>query len=102
MGDAGPAEVIHVAGPTITVGSIRRQRCQWCGALIQEYDLARLSRPLEPGEDPESPEPWEPGRWTGLVAISGTFPVMSRAVPEPEDGKVPEGSCMALDEEVTR
>ena len=38
-------EIIHVAGTPVTFGSITRQRCCWCGALIQERDLARISRP---------------------------------------------------------
>lgn len=102
-----PAEVVHVAGPTLRAGHVRRQRCSWCGALLSEYDLSRIARPLEPGEDPENPEPWEPASWPvgGLVAISGTNPVCSRAV-EPElvdgDPQIPADACMALDDEVTR
>jgi hypothetical protein len=98
-----------VAGPTITVGSIRRQRCAWCGALLEEQDLSRIARPLEPGEDPDNPKPWEPGAWeTGAhVRLSGTNPRFSSLEehePHPEDPsqwQVPEDSCMALDDTVT-
>jgi hypothetical protein len=93
------SEIIHIAGPVVIFRSIQRQRCSWCGALIQEHDLARISRPLEPDEDPDNPEPWEPGHWEvgGLVAMEGTFPAASWVVePEVEDGEAqaPELSCM--------
>jgi hypothetical protein len=100
---------VHIAGPTLTVGTVRRQRCVWCGALLDEHDLAMIARPLEPGEDPENPEPWEPGAWEvgGLVRTSGTFPRVGEAIEAErhDDGsgafRIPEDSCMALDAEVT-
>lgn len=97
---------VHIAGTVVSMGSLRRQRCSWCGALLQEYDLAAISRPLEPGEDPEHPEPWEPGAWAvgGLVRLSGTFPRVGEAVePELKDGvpQAPEDSCLVLDRMVT-
>lgn len=90
------AEIIHVAGPVITVGTLRRQRCTWCGALVEEHDLAMVSRPVEAGEDPDVP--WEPAVWTGLVAVDGH---VFWAVADPEDGKIPPTSCMALEDAVT-
>lgn len=98
-------EVVHVAGPTLRAGNVRRQRCSWCGALLSEYDLTRIARPLEPGEDPDAP--WEPSSWPvgGLVGISGTNPICSRIVdPEMVDGEpqIPADSCMAVSDEVTR
>lgn len=101
------SEVIHVAAQTLRAGTVRRQRCSWCGALIGEVDLARIARPLEPGEDPDHPEPWEPAEWSpgSLVSISGVWPVVLRAVePILRDGEpqIPEGSCMDLDLAVTR
>lgn len=50
-------EILHLAGPVVVYGNVRRQRCVWCGALIQEMPLARMARQLEPGEDPDSPAP---------------------------------------------
>lgn len=87
------AEIVHVAGPTLTYDTVRRQRCLWCGALIDEYDLSRIARPLEPDEDPDNPKPWEPGHWEGLVAVDGN---MRWSIDEPPDGKAPERSCMRL------
>jgi hypothetical protein len=27
---------VHIAGPTLRVGNVRRQRCVWCGALLAD------------------------------------------------------------------
>ncbi|MET0604284.1 MAG: hypothetical protein ABW167_20025 [Baekduia sp.] len=75
---------------------MRRQRCAWCGALIQGYDLSRIARPTEPGEDPDVA--WEPAIWDGLVAVDGGA---FWSVVDPEDGKIPPTSCMALEDHVT-
>lgn len=99
--------LVHIAAPVVRVGNIRRQRCGWCGALIAEHDLERLSRALEPGEDPDAP--WEPASWEpgSLVRVEGNGPRVSMRVDEGEqrpDGsfKIPEDACMALDAEVTQ
>jgi hypothetical protein len=89
-------EIIHFAGPICTFGTISRQRCQWCGALIQEYDLERVaiqesSRPPERQGKPV--EPSELGWWGGLVSVDGNW---MAAVDEPLDQKAPERSCMML------
>ena len=98
---------IHIAGPTLTYDGIRRQRCSWCGALIQEYDLNNISRELEPGEDPDNPEPWEPASWAvgDEVAAVGVFPRTSWSVDTEFRDGVPiahNDSCMRIDLEVTR
>lgn len=99
-------EIIHFAGPVCTFGSISRQRCQWCGALIQERDLAAIAM-LEDDREPERRgkpiEVEEIGWWSGLVAVSGTNPVVLLAVDELDDQQAPERSCMVvLPEEVGR
>ena len=94
-----------MAGPVITFGSVSRQRCSWCGALIDEKDMTRIAVQIpEDGSDPLPLAWWEVG---GLVAVSGSNPRVSSAV-EPElsedetmpDGspvyKAPERSCMRL------
>jgi hypothetical protein len=67
-------EIIHFAGPTMTFGPRRRQRCLWCGALIQEYDLGAIAIP-EAGRKPEHKgkpiQDDEISHWSGLVAVSG-------------------------------
>jgi hypothetical protein len=102
------AEITHIAGPDLTVsGRYLRQRCSWCGALLLDYDLANLARPLEPGEDPENPEPWRPGTFEvgSLVRVAGAFESggwtsFERVELEPHengDGRLPEGACALLD-----
>lgn len=91
------SEIVHFAGPVMTFGSVSRQRCAWCGALIQEYDLRRVaveesSRPPERRGKPLDVD--ELGWWEKcLVAVDG--PAKWR-VDEPEDGKAPDRSCMQL------
>lgn len=45
MGD----EVIHIAGIDVRVGNQHRQRCAWCGAVIDDHDLSRLAVPAGQG-----------------------------------------------------
>jgi hypothetical protein len=96
--------IIHIAGPVCGFGSVWRQRCQWCGGLIEERDLSRIAvietdRPPERQGQPLDVE--EFGWWDGLVAMAGTFPAMTWAVDADEfydDGtpKVAPRMCMVL------
>jgi len=94
--------LVHLAAPPIRAANIIRQRCAWCGALIQEYDLDRVAVPDgQPSIVNEDGSPT--GGWEGLVAIDvceGTV-TAKWAVPDPEDGKIPADSCMALDAAIT-
>jgi hypothetical protein len=92
-------EIIHFAGPPFTFGTITRQRCLWCGALIQECDLANI------GVEESSRKPEMRGKpldldklgwWDGLVGVTGTNPMMYRVIDDPEDKKAPKNSCMVL------
>jgi hypothetical protein len=110
--------LVHLAAPAVRAGDVVRQRCAWCGALLEERDLSRIAVALEPGEDPEGAvdrafvdEDGAPrGGWRGLVALAtaGELPDGRRgsaalwAVDDPADGKIPEDSCMALPPEATR
>ena len=38
--------MIHIAGPAITCGSHRRQRCSWCGTIVEDVDLANIAMPI--------------------------------------------------------
>lgn len=110
--NAEPSHVVHVAGMVLTVGDVIRQRCAWCGALIDERDTSRMAVQVDTTASPEVQQHeaneaihrtrWEPG---ALVAIAGDGPGGGGAywvVDEPADGKVPPESCMALDDGVTR
>ncbi len=92
------AELIHIVLNDLTVGSVRRQRCAWCGELISEYDLANIAVQVDREGQPDDAD-LAPGLWQGLVARDGA---VSWSVPEPEDGKVPPTSCMAMPFEETR
>lgn len=97
MSDAG--EIIHFAGQSMTFGTIRRQRCLWCGALIDEKDITAIAI-SDMGRDPGrqgKPLEWdELPEYRGLVAISGTNPRILRSVDDPSDGQAPDQSCMML------
>ncbi len=95
-------EQVHIAGPCAYYGSIRRQRCGWCGALISEYDLSTVSRALEPGEDPSAP--WEPAIWVmgALVAVAaGVYYTVEPEKDEAGGMLAPENSCMKIDIAIT-
>lgn len=95
------AAQVHIAGVDVQVGSRLRQRCSWCGATLVDYDLTRLSRPLEPGEDADNPEPWKPATWPvgELVLVHGHY---SHTVPHEDGAQLPENACASMDHEVTR
>ncbi len=81
--------VTHIAGLRISVDSLRRQRCAWCGAVLVDYDLRNLAVPVD--QDPE-PAMWEPG---AQVAIDEHMSYLVDGV------KLPDDSCTQIDPEVT-
>lgn len=90
-------ELVHLAGPSITYGSVNRQRCAWCGALIDERDFERMAVQVDATASAEVQQE-EANRalelkWEGFVAIDGN---VRWAVDTPEDGRAPERSCMRL------
>lgn len=63
------AERIHIAGFSVGVDSLLRQRCAWCGEVLIDLDLANIA--VAPGEDGapgRGPGTWEP---FALVAVDG-------------------------------
>lgn len=103
--------LVHIAGPAIRAANVIRQRCAWCGALLEEHDLDRLAVQVEDGQtDAEALEAaglvtagGDPvSRWEGLVAVARhEHGGAMWALEDPEDGKIPEDSCMALDPAAT-
>lgn len=103
------SHLVHLAGAAIRVGSVIRQRCAWCGALIEEMDVALVAVPEG------DPAPWELTedggplpRWVGLVAIEEhgdgqMFGVVAKWKVDrvEDDDSIPPDSCMALPAEVT-
>jgi len=111
-------EVLHLVGVDVQVGSVRRQRCAWCGALLVEDDFSRMAWSLnEDGSDPGPPGPWPV---FAVVAVTGAREVAPgqvlgfrgmRVVPrddwpdaedEPGEKRLPDGSCALIDLDVTR
>lgn len=100
--------LIHFAAAVLRFGTVIRQRCSWCGALIDEVDVANVAMPtaqLAPGETVESHFVYKDGtpkqRWSGLVWVSEGFPTVKWALDDSGD-EAPGQSCMCLDLEVTR
>lgn len=98
-------DVLHIVGLDVQVGSARRQRCAWCGALLLDDDLTRMAWTLDPdGTDPGPPPVWPIGE---LIAVDGG---VERVVPRdawpdsatPGEKRLPDGCCALLDPEVTR
>lgn len=100
---AGDAPIVHLAGPVITFGSACRQRCSWCGALVEEQDLTNVGvleadRPAERRGQPLTVD--DLSWWEGLVAVDDHAGVRVSTSVEPDvrDGEpvAPERSCMRL------
>jgi hypothetical protein len=71
--------VTHIAGPNITIHDrYQRQRCAWCGEILQDYDLRNVA---VPAEQPGPPASWSEG---ALVTVDGnlSFVVDSNDLPD--------------------
>lgn len=90
-------EVVHIAGLDVTVGDHMRQRCAWCGAVLEDVPhigqvMVAMTDPHPDNEGLRFPV-WEVG---ALVAVDGG---MKWAVTY--TGELPGNACTALDPEVT-
>lgn len=87
---------IHIAGLPVLIGSHHRQRCAWCGAVIDDVDLRNVSMLLN--DDGSAPEyaSWVVG---SLVANQGGA---SWTVEHTDGADVPAGCCANLDPRITR
>lgn len=85
--------VVHIAGLVINLGGHLRQRCAWCGALIDDVELALTAVAVVPGRPADTRYPtWPEG---GLVAVDGGARWTVESTP------LPPGLCAHLDPEVT-
>ena len=75
--------VVHVAGLVINLGGHLRQRCAWCGALLDDVELVLTAGRIAT---------WPEG---GLVAVDGGMRWTVQSDP------LPEGLCARLDPAVT-
>jgi hypothetical protein len=87
-------EIVHIAAQPVVIGSHHRQRCAWCGAVIDDIYLGRLAPEIA---DADFTIPtWPIGE---LIGVDGA----ATYVIDHEDGAdVPPTSCAALDPEITR
>lgn len=91
-----PAGVIHVVGLDVKVGNHLRQRCAWCGAVIDDVDLSLVMVPIE---DADKPFPsWQVG---ALIEVIDGFPIVRRIVEHADGDVLPDGCCAKLDPAVT-
>lgn len=86
--EIGP--VVHVAGLVINLGGHLRQRCAWCGALLDDVELVLTAGLIEHADQPYPT--WPEG---GLVAVDGGMRWTVQSDP------LPEGLCARLDPAVT-
>jgi len=90
------SEVIHIVGLDVQVGYQRRQRCSWCGALIDDVDPSRVMVQVEPGEEAGPLPIWPVGE---LIALDGGT---TRVVDHKDGEALPANCCFHLDHGVTR
>ncbi len=101
--DLAPAgTVTHIAGVLIrwhmADGTIRaRQRCAWCGAVIDDVDLSSLHVAAQPGETEPAPYP----SWPGGAFVS-TFGNATWVETVEDPANPPATACVRLDPDVTR
>lgn len=90
--------IVHVAGLVVNIGSLRRQRCAWCGIPIEDVDLAQVATST-PGPLPT----WPVG---ALIAFDGAGRYVVQADVTSVDGhelvQLPEDCCAKLPAELTR
>ncbi len=85
-------QITHIAGTDIQIGPHLRQRCGWCGAVIEDHDLRNVQG-LE-GTNPRPPT-WTVG---ALVVLDG---VGAWTIPHEDGAELPDNACMNLDPAVT-
>lgn len=89
--------IVHIAGHDIQVGPHLRQRCAWCGGVLIDVNLSRISVPV--GQEGDYPT-WPTG---ALIEINGLGGTSMTTVLEHADGDpVPDTCCAKLGPEVTR
>lgn len=95
--------VAHIAGLQMQFGALVRQRCGWCGTLMVDDDLTKMSVPT--GQE-LGPSFFPAGEWVETHSPDGrggVWVVLDPPEPEPDGTfKAPENSCMKMHPEVTR
>lgn len=75
--DARPIAITHLSGGVVTIGDrYIRQRCEWCGEKLIDYDLAMIAVPVGQASTPLAT--WPAG---AMVRVDG---VLSAVIENPE------------------
>jgi len=88
-------EVVHISAQPVKIGGRIRQRCAWCGVVIDDTELAGLAVALAPGETGPASYPTWPVNV--LIARNGN----ATYVVDDDGTTTPENCCARLDPEVT-
>jgi hypothetical protein len=56
--------VIHFTGLPVYIGQRVRQRCAWCGIVLEDEDLSQLMHP-------DGSSPWQPWKMGVLLLVEG-------------------------------
>lgn len=107
MTDQEGTTVTHVAGSCITFDGHMRQRCEWCGCVLIDYELSRVMVQNKPDGSPgDPPGSWAPGALVRTYNASVGGGVGSVVEPEPSEQdpdcvKPPDDCCLRLPPELT-
>lgn len=89
------AEIVHIAGQPVQLQArYVRQRCSWCGALIEDIDLQRTAVYVGDENTDTTVPLWPTGE---LVAIDGNMKYCLGDVSE-----MPPNCCANIELDVTR
>lgn len=85
---------IHIVGIDVRVGTRVRQRCAWCGVVLEDVDLEAVQVLVE---DADKPYPmWPVG---ALLAVDNVMSYVFEHDPVSED--LPRECCANIDPAVT-
>lgn len=83
--------VVHIAGHPVQIGSLYRQRCAWCGAILIDGDAASEMASTSDGQ-PHTPSKWERG---ALVEVSSWGATTHQSLVAHQDGRqLPDNACV--------
>jgi len=88
-------EIVHIAGLDVRVGPHLRQRCAWCGAIIEDVDLSTIQVQVVPGEETPSYPTWQVG---ALIGRSGGA---TYVIAHNDGDQLPPNSCASVDPAAT-
>lgn len=80
------SKVIHIAGAVVKVGAVSRQRCAWCGVMLDELDLRNVA--WEGDNEPTCG--FTP---LALISVEGVNPTSYSVVEHVDGGQIPAGFC---------